>query len=115
LDSKALKHLLSDRVIDSKNLGSIKLLQLLLETDYPSANIANVLSALYVAYDLRVANAHLTSNERAKEIMISVRERLNLQPEDDFSTVYSVLVESLSVLFNELEKIVSGTIEDKEA
>jgi hypothetical protein len=115
LDSKGLKNLLSARNIDSKNFGSIKLLQLLLETDYPSENVASVLSALYVAYDLRIANAHLTSKERAIEIMSTVKERLNLQPDDGFPNVYSALVDSLSVLFRSLETIVSNPNESESA
>jgi len=115
LNTKALKKLLSNRNIDSKGLGSLKLLQLLLEFDYPSSKIAEILSPLFISYDLRVANTHLTSKEKSNGIMDSVKERLNLKPDAEFIVIYSTLIEELSSLFKTLEQIVSKPSEVEEA
>lgn len=88
---------------------------MLLEFDYPSSKIAEILSPLFISYDLRVANAHLTSKEKSNGIMDSVKERLNLKPDAEFIVIYSTLIEELSSLFKTLEQIISKPSEVEEA
>ena len=107
LNSKALKELIVDRGADPKSLGTIKLLQLLLEKECSESNISIILSPMYVAYDLRIANAHLTSTERTKDIMNSVKKRLLIETDAEFVVTYSALIGLLKKLFDDLKKVIT--------
>ncbi len=99
LDAQALKRLLAARGIEADKLGSLKQLEKLLNHELPDAGVSSTLAPLFVAYDLRVAHAHLTSKERSDELMASARDRLGLGPDGTFDAVYERLLNRLAGAF----------------
>lgn len=102
LDKKALKSLLAPSVSDKLNLGSLKLLQKLVEAVVTSVDVAALMNPLYVLYDLRVAYSHLGSDEGQQERLASVRQRLTLASDSDFLAIYDKLIPELCTAFDKL-------------
>lgn len=80
---------------DPASLGSLKRLQLVLQNIAPKADIASLLSPLYVLNDFRVAASHLASDKSAAEKMKTVTDRLGLPGEADLQTIYNELIKRL--------------------
>jgi len=108
LDARALKALLATREIDAEGQGSLKRLQTLLSHEFPESQVSSTLAPLFVAYDVRVAYAHLTSKERAEELIASARDRLGLGGDAAFEVVYNELLRHLTRAFEELRGRLSG-------
>lgn len=106
LDNTALGTIIKSTGGDPKNLGSLKRLQMSLETLPNATNVPVLLSPFFVLYDFRVAASHLTSGNRADEIMATVTQRLNIQPDAGLLEIYSRLSESLAASYESLIKIV---------
>lgn len=91
LSLHALRIQLKNRGVEPEKMGSLKMLQRLLELVFAKADIAQILSPLFVVYDLRVIHSHLTSDERLDEVMAFCRERLLLEHNANFEQVYHEL------------------------
>ncbi len=108
LDNSSLATLLKKFGGDPKSLGSLKRLQALLETIANGADIASILSPFFVLYDLRVAYSHLTSNDRAAEILKTVTDRLGIDPASEFLEIYRHLSKALAASYEALVTIVES-------
>jgi hypothetical protein len=106
LDNGVLANLLKKSGSDPKNLGSLKRLQTLLEIVAPKACIPDILSPFYVLYDLRVAYSHLTSDDRAKDILNTVTSRLGIDPASGLIEIYRALAKALAASYEKLVVIV---------
>lgn len=107
LDSGALGSLLRGRGIDAAGLGSLKRLEKLLDSEFPEAQISSLLCPLFVAYDLRVAYAHLTSKERSEELVRRVYQRLDLSAHARFEMIYGRLLNDLAKCFAALASLLA--------
>jgi hypothetical protein len=109
LDNKTLEKLLTSQGQDGAKLGRLKRLQKLVESIDPAADVAQLMSPLYVLYDLRVAYSHLGSEASQQEKLDFVRERLGLGPNADLFSIYDSIVLELTAAFGRLSKIVTET------
>lgn len=107
IDNAALGSLLKKVGVDAKSLGSLKRLQALLETIANGADIPAILSPFFILYDLRVAYSHLTSDDRATEILKTVTSRLGIDPAAGLIEIYRRLSGTLAASYEELITIVS--------
>jgi len=103
LDVATIGALLKKRGIDAGKLGGLKRLQKLLENEHPKANIASLLSPLFVLYDFRVAYSHLTSKETKAEMLLSCCTRLGMtEVPSSFIEIYTSLLNELTRSYNTL-------------
>lgn len=108
LDSIVIGKLLQDRGIEPGKLGGLKRLQKLFEHQYPTQEIATIVSPLFVLYDLRVAYSHLTSKEKREEIISYSCERLGLEgTPPKFTDIYSRVLIALTQSYEQLADIQS--------
>jgi len=107
LDNAALGNLLMKAGGEPKNLGSLKRIQLLLETVARGADVASMLSPFFVLYDLRVAYSHLTSDNRRADILKSVTDRLELDATSGLLEIYDKLTRALISSYESLATIVA--------
>lgn len=105
-DNAALGSVLKSLGGDSKDLGSLKRLQGLLERALPKEDINNLLSPLYVLYDLRVAYSHLTSARRQRDVFQTVVDRLGIDTDASLIDLYNRLIEALISTFERLAELV---------
>lgn len=105
-DNAALGEVLKSLGGDTKNLGSLKRLQGVLERALPNEDINSLLSPLYVLYDLRVAYSHLTSAERQREVLQTVVDRLGIDVSVGLTDLYNRLIEALIATFERLAELV---------
>jgi hypothetical protein len=98
-DNNALGKALSAAGGDPAKLGTLKRLQFLLEKIVPTADVAKLMSPLFVLYDLRVMYSHLASSERSDQIMTKVTERLGIDSKAGLKDIYAKLVEELTAAF----------------
>lgn len=105
-DNAALGDVLKSLGGDTKNLGSLKRLQGVLERALPNEDINSLLSPLYVLYDLRVAYSHLTSTERQREVLQTVVDRLGIDVSVGLTDLYNRLIEALIATFERLAELV---------
>ena len=92
---------------DPKGLGGLKRLQTLLETLPGSSAISNLMLPLFVTYDLRVANLHLTSTGTASDKMDDITSRLGLPAAAPFFDVYDALVKQLAAAYRGLQELLT--------
>jgi hypothetical protein len=107
-DSAALGKAIACQGGDPKSRGTLKRLQMVLETLAPAADIPSLMSPLYALYDFRVAASHLTSEKTATEIMKKVTDRLALPEGSDLQTLYTRLVEELLKSFKSLVELLAN-------
>lgn len=105
-DNAALGDVLNSLGGDTKNLGSLKRLQGVLERALDSKDINSLLSPLYVLYDLRVAYSHLTSAERQRDVLQTVADRLGVDANASLTDLYIPLIEALIETFERLAELV---------
>lgn len=101
-DNVALGDLLKSLGGTPKSLGSLKRFQGFLERALPDEDINNILSPLYVLYDLRVAYSHLTSTERQRVVLQTVVDRLGIDADASLTDLYNRLIEALIEMFERL-------------
>jgi hypothetical protein len=86
-------------------LGGNKLFQLWLENCTDIQNAANVVSPLFVLYDLRVAMAHLQSEETKEEFLSKSCERLELGRDcRDYLVIYDRLLDHIGQMYTTIIK-----------
>lgn len=108
-DNAALASIMARAGADPKGLGSLKRLQAVLEPIATGGDIPMLLSPLYVLYDLRVAYSHLTSADKAEEILKSVTDRLSMNATSGLLQIYERLTGKLAASFEALTVIVKAT------
>jgi len=108
LDNAALGTLLKKAGGEPKNLGSLKRLQALLESIPEATDISATLSPFFVLYDLRVAYSHLTSDDRATEILKNVIDRLGIDPSSGLLDIYRELTKALAATYEKLVSILKS-------
>ncbi len=108
LSSDALTKLLKDRDIDPKKMGTLKKLQRLLEHELPELDAASTVSPLFVAYDLRVMNSHLTSESSMTEALDSCKQRLGLDADTGFEEIYGKLIDQLGGCYRALRSAIEA-------
>jgi hypothetical protein len=101
LDNSGLGTLLRSLGGDPKSLGSLKRLQAVLQSS-TGGDITKLLSPFFVLYDLRVGYSHLTSADKAVEILKTVTDRLGMPKDSGFLSIYNRVLEELS---NSLERL----------
>lgn len=106
LDNAVLGDVLKSLGGDPKGLGSLKRLQGILELALPAEEISNLLSPLYVLYDLRVAYSHLASTEKQRGKLQSVVDRLGIDANVSLTDLYNHLIEALITTFERLAELV---------
>ena len=106
-NKNALAKILRDLGGDPANLGSLKRLQKILEYVADTEEVYELFSPFFVLYDLRVAYSHLGSEDGREGKISSVKQRLNLPPEADFTTIYNTLIGALAAAFERLTKILA--------
>lgn len=105
-DKAALGDILKSLGGNPKDLGSLKLLQRILERALPSEDISSLLSPLYVLYDLRVACSLLTSTKTQRSTLRTVVDRLGVDVSVSLVNLYSRLIEALITTFERLAELV---------
>lgn len=105
---KALSKVLKSLGGEPKDLGSLKLLQAIIEILTDKDVAYKSMGPLFVLYDLRVATSHLGSVDNKREILNSVKSRLGLDEKVELELLYLALVEELTVRFKELTGLVSS-------
>jgi hypothetical protein len=105
-DNGAIGSILIELGGDPKSLGSLKRLQRVLEKVAPNDDVADMLSSLYVLYDLRVAYSHLGSPETENNTMEKVTDRLGLPTDASLIMIYDVLLNRLFGTFESLTKLI---------
>ena len=106
LNVGVIGELLQERGVAQERLGSLKKLQKLYEFEYPSRNISDAISPLFILYDLRVGYSHLTSKRKRDEILASTCERLGLKAgATGFDEIYTRLVASLTQCYSQLTEV----------
>jgi hypothetical protein len=88
------------------NLRELKTLQLWAEKIVGVNEADNVMSPLFILYDLRVAYKHLLPLENTEEIKMSCRTRLDQREDAGLDQIYTVLTHRLEQTFVTLEKAV---------
>lgn len=91
--------------INLDNLGGLKLFQIWVEKRFSNLNAREIALPFFVLYDLRVAMAHLQSDEKKERLLSSACERLGL---DSTCRDYILIYESLLEKINETYKILIG-------
>ncbi|MFY8251981.1 hypothetical protein [Clostridium perfringens] len=86
--------------IDLKNKGGLKIYQEWLNLYVDNININDSICPLYVLYDLRIAMAHLQSNNKKQEILSFCCKRLGLnENERDYIKIFDVLIDKLNEMY----------------
>ena len=87
--------------IDLKNKRGLKVYQNWLDLYVDNIDINDVICPLYVLYDLRVAMAHLQSNETKERMLKSCCERLGLdENERDYIKIFDILINKLNEMYD---------------
>lgn len=108
LDSAVIGKLLKERGIDPGGLRGLKRMQKLFEHEYPNLNIADIVSTLFVLYDLRVGYSHLTSNKKRDETLSLAYERLGFNERPaKFHEIYTKVIKALTQSYTQLAEITS--------
>ena len=90
---------------DSEKSGTLKRLELLLDTKFPASDVSKKISPLFVLYDLRVTLLHAVSNETKAKTMNSICDRLDIPRESTFDVIYPVLIERMTLCYNEFSAL----------
>lgn len=107
-DNAALGSILRNHGGDPKNLGSLKRLQAVLEAAGINGDIPSFLSPFFTLYDLRVGYSHLTSADKAREILKAVTGRLGLAERSGLLPIYDRLLQGLINSFGKLIQSIKG-------
>lgn len=91
-------------------VGSIKLFQYWLENRIGYEDAANIVSPLFILYDLRISLAHLQSEETQEKLFEFSCERLGLNKDcRDYLQIYDILVNKLYEMYDSIINLVEDT------
>lgn len=101
INNKSLKSNLKQfENIDLKDKKGLKLLELWLTNVLKIQDASKVISPLFVLYDLRIAMAHLQTEERKEELISFGCERLGLNKDErDYLIIFDKLIEALNEMY----------------
>jgi hypothetical protein len=105
-DRTALGGIVSKAGRNPKDLGSLKRLQIALESVGSTADVPKLLSPFFALYDLRVAYSHLTPAETAKTVLKTVTDRFAIAEDSSLPVVYERLLEEMNNSFQKLTEVV---------
>lgn len=105
ISSAALTTCLRSIGADPEKLGTLKKLELLLDTKFPDKGVSKKVSALFVLYDLRVTLLHAVSDATKAKTMNKICDRLEIPRESAFDVIYPKLIEELTICFSELASL----------
>jgi hypothetical protein len=108
-DNGALAKVLKELGRESPGAGSLKRLQSILEAVLPNEDIGALLSPFYTLYDLRVAYSHLTSTEKAAQILKTVTDRLALPEDSGLLPVYNRLLDTAATSLETLTSAIKAS------
>ena len=103
LDNVKLGKLIGSHGLVSKGTGSLKRLQVLLESIADADRVYDLMSPFYTLADFRVASSHLTSAETAAETMKKVTGRLGLAEDAPLVEIYDQLIERMRASYEALK------------
>jgi hypothetical protein len=86
-----------------RSLGGLKALELWLLKKAGSENAKELMSPLFVLYDLRVAFKHLIPADKQEATKQSAIERLGLAPDTTLETIYDTVSEKLQLAFEQMK------------
>lgn len=106
INGKEIKKLLQNEVepADLKNKRSLKLLELFSEYKLNISHLDNLISPLFVLYDLRVLASHLT-DDSFNEKYNDCKERLKADLSLNYIETFKHVVKSIIDMFDELNKV----------
>lgn len=108
INSKEIKKDLKTNFNNIKldSLGSLKLFQIWIEKRFGYLNANDIALPFFVLYDLRVAMAHLQSDETKERLLSSSCERLGLESTcRDYILIYETLLEKLNEAYKILLEV----------
>lgn len=105
-DKKVLGTIVKTLGGNTKNLGSIKLLEKIIQLSHPNVDVSTLMSPFYILYDLRVAYSHLGSDKGGEERLNFINKRLNIKSKSGLLDIYTSLVGRLHDSFKELTKMI---------
>jgi len=108
LDNSALGKLVTDLCLKSKGSGSLKRIQVILESVDASGSVNDLMMPFYVLYDLRVAYSHLDSASGASEKLKTVTERLGVPEGADLMLIYDEMLKALAQSYMALKAILQS-------
>lgn len=98
--------------IDLGQKGGLKIFETWIDLYTDDLDSKNIISPLFVLYDLRIAMAHLQSEETKIELLSSGRTRLGLSPDErDYLVIYDVLLSKI----NEMYTLISDNLKEDTA
>lgn len=106
LNKKSLKEQLKDDVSSKelKGLGSLKLLNLFMKHKLSIENSEEVISPMFVLYDLRILDSHLSSDEGFKEDYSDCKQRMGVSESMNYIDFFKEMVSRLIAMFEELNE-----------
>jgi len=106
INATDIRKLLQNEVdpTDLKNKAGLKLLELFFEHKLNISRSDNLISPLFVLYDLRLLAAHLT-DDSFNEKYDSCKERLNADMSLNYMETFKQVVKSIIDMFDELNKV----------
>ncbi len=102
LDVGAIGKIIISLGADPKELGGLKRLEMLFSLKFPHKYIHQIVSPLFVLYDLRVNLLHAVSNEKKQETLVSACQRLGIPENSTFDVIYPELIKQLTACFEQL-------------
>jgi hypothetical protein len=105
INAKDIKRDLKQHFEDIKldGLGGLKLLQLWIEKRLGNVRASDIVSPLFILYDLRIAMAHLQSVDKKEELLSFACERLGLERTTrDYVKIYETLLSKLHEMYDKL-------------
>lgn len=102
INSKGIKQFLKANIssLDLGQKGSLKLFEVWLSYYTDNINVGETVSPLFVLYDLRVAMAHLQSEQKKTELFVSSCQRMGLNVDEiDYLKVYDTLLLQLTNMY----------------
>ena len=107
-DTKNLGKILTNLGGDSKSLGNLKILQNILKicANKNETYIEDLMTPLFVLYDLRIALLHLASSESKNNKILFVKQRLNLDDNANLFETYDELVKRLGQTFYKIIQLI---------
>ena len=98
-DNKSLQQQYRISVGDPGKLGSLKLLQGILEVHCPSLDVSKLMSPFFVLYDMRVACSHLSSASGSEGKIKTVTDRLDLDEGAPLIEIYNKITKEMTSSF----------------
>lgn len=106
LNKKSLKEQLKDDTLpkELKSLGSLKLLNIFMKHKLGIENSEEVISPLFVLYDLRILDSHLSSDVGFEEDYNDCKQRMGVSESMNYIDFFKEMVSRIIAMFEELNE-----------